>query len=230
MKNKKAVFLLSGGVDSTTVLKIVENKNFGICAVSFDYGQRHAIELDKAKLIAQENKAVSEHRIIKIDLRAIGGSALTANIDVPKNKYCEIHAANDVPITYVPARNTIFLSFALGVAEVIGALDIFIGANVVDYSNYPDCRPEYLEAFEKMADLATAIGIKGHKIKIHAPLLMLSKDSIIKKGLELGIDYSKTISCYNPSTLGASCGTCDSCIIRKKAFKELKLTDPVAYE
>ena len=230
MKGKKAVVLLSGGIDSTTVLKIVENKGFDICAISFDYGQRHQIELDKAKLIAQNNKAVSEHRIIKIDLRAIGGSALTANIDVPKNEYCEVRAANDIPVTYVPARNTIFLSFSLGVAEVIGALDIFIGANVVDYSNYPDCRPEYLEAFEKMARLATAVGIKGHKIKIHAPLLMLSKDLIIKKGLELGIDYSRTISCYNPNISGASCGICDSCAIRKKAFEKLKLTDPIIYE
>jgi len=230
MIDKKAVVLLSGGVDSTTVLKIAENKGFDICAISFDYGQRHIIELEKAKLIAQKNKSVSEHKIIKIDLRVIGGSALTSDIEVPQNKYHELTADNDIPVTYVPARNTIFLSFALGVAEAIGALDIFIGANIVDYSNYPDCRPEYLEAFEKMARLATAAGIKGHDIKIHAPLLMLSKDSIIKKGLELGINYSETISCYTPTKSGASCGTCDSCTIRKKAFEDLELTDPIAYE
>ncbi|NRA73206.1 MAG: 7-cyano-7-deazaguanine synthase QueC [Rickettsiales bacterium] len=230
MSRKKAVVLLSGGIDSTTVLEIAKRKNFNICALSFDYNQRHSIELDKAKKIAQKNQSVSEHKIIKLDLRAIGGSALTTNIDVPKDNYYESLNTNNIPITYVPARNTIFLSIALGIAEVIGALDIFIGANVVDYSNYPDCRPEYLEAFEKMANLATASGAQGNNIKIHAPLLMLSKDSIIKKGIELGVDYSETISCYDPNPLGASCGKCDSCIIRKNAFTNLKIKDPIIYE
>lgn len=230
MTNKKAVVLLSGGLDSATVLAIVSSAGFDICALSFDYGQRHSIELEKARMLAKKNKSVIEHRIIKLDLRAIGGSALTADIDVPKDKYAEVRGSTDIPVTYVPARNTIFLSFALGVAEVIGALDIFIGANVVDYSNYPDCRPEYLEAFERMARLATAAGIKGHNIKIHAPLLALSKDSIIKKGLELGIDYSETISCYSPATSGASCGKCDACAIRKAAFEKLNLEDPIAYD
>jgi 7-cyano-7-deazaguanine synthase len=220
---KKAVVLLSGGIDSATVLAIVADQGFDICAISFDYGQRHVIELTKAKLIAQNNKAVSEHRIIKIDLRSIGGSALTSDIAVPENQY---KATSDIPVTYVPARNTIFLSFALGVAEVIVASDIFIGANIVDYSNYPDCRPEYLQAFETMAQLATAA---GNKIKIHAPLITLSKAAIIKRGLELGVNYLETISCYNPTISGASCGKCDSCIIRQKAFEELNLKDPIIY-
>lgn len=224
---KKAVILLSGGLDSATILAIAKKQGFQMHAISFLYGQRHKIELDNAKRIIKANK-VAEHKIIEIDLRAFGGSALTSSIKVPKHESVE-KIGKDIPVTYVPARNTIFLSFALAYAEVIGAKDIFIGVNALDYSGYPDCRPEYIKAFTKMANLATKAGVKGEKLKIHTPLINLSKAQIIKKGIELGVDYSLTTSCYDPDEKGRACGRCDSCLLRKKGFKENKLQDPIIY-
>lgn len=221
---KKAVLLLSGGLDSTTTMAIAKEQGYDIYALSFSYGQRHSIELEFAKNIAKSLGAI-EHKIIDIDLRAFGGSALTADIDVPKDRDVEDNA--HVPITYVPARNTIFLSFALAYAEVIGSYDIFIGANIVDYSGYPDCRPEYMEAFEKMANLATASASSGGgQFKIHRPLIKLSKEAIIKEGLRLGIDYSLTISCYDPTSSGKPCGHCDSCQLRNRGFMANGMVDP----
>lgn len=212
---KKAVLLLSGGLDSTTTLAMAKAEGYEIYALSFSYGQRHSIELELAKKIAEKYE-VKEHKIAVIDLRLFGGSALTDNIEVPKNRDV---SSEEIPVTYVPARNTIFLSFALAYAEVVGAFDIFIGANIVDYSGYPDCRPEYIEAFTKMANLATAATVKGdRKITIHTPLIKLSKAEIIKCGLDLGIDYSMTLSCYDPDENGNPCGKCDSCQLRKAGF------------
>ncbi len=223
---KKAVLLLSGGLDSTTALAIAKAQGFEVYALSFAYGQRHKHELDAAAKIAA-HYGVHEHRIITIDLGGFGGSALTENdIAVPKDRSDE-ELARVFPITYVPARNTIFLSFALAWAEVLKAYDIFIGVNALDYSGYPDCRPEFIAAFEQMANLATAYGVEdGKRIKIHTPLIQLSKAEIIRKGVELGVDYGLTTSCYDPDSEGRACGHCDSCQLRLKGFRENGLIDP----
>lgn len=226
--DKKAVVLSSGGLDSTTVMAIAKNEGYAVYSLSFSYGQRNFIELEAAGKVA-EIIGVEKHLVINLDLNKIGGSALTDSIDVPKNRSEEVISA-DIPVTYVPARNTIFLSYALAWAEVIKSPDIFIGVNAIDYSGYPDCRPEYIEAFEKMANLATKTGVKGiSPIKIKTPLLYMSKAQIIKKGIELGIDYSLTHSCYDPNPEGIACGRCDSCILRKKGFKEAGIKDPTKY-
>lgn len=219
----KAVILYSGGLDSTTCMAIAVSQGFAPYAVSFSYGQRHSVELELAKKNALAMGAV-DHLIIEFDYRKVGGSALTSDAAVPKDGVGE-----DIPVTYVPARNTIFLSFALGWAEVLGARDIFIGVNALDYSGYPDCRPEYIASFEKMANLATKAGIEGHGFQIHTPLIHLTKAEIIKKGLELGVDYSLTHSCYDPTPEGLSCGLCDSCRLRLKGFAEAGLQDPAGY-
>lgn len=223
----KAVVLLSGGLDSATVLAIAAARGFEPYALSFHYGQRHSWELECARKVASSLQA-KDHRIAQIDLRAFGGSALTADIGVPKGRSLEEMSAQ-IPITYVPARNTIFLSFALAWAEVLGSSDIFIGVNALDYSGYPDCRPEFIEAFERLANLATKAGVEGkQKLKIHTPLIALSKAEIIRTGLELGVDYSLTSSCYDPSPAGKPCGACDSCLLRQKGFRENGLPDPIA--
>jgi 7-cyano-7-deazaguanine synthase len=221
---KKAVILYSGGLDSTTCMAIARDQGFAPYALSFAYGQRHTIELEKARAYAPLIGAV-EHLVIDIDLRKVGGSALTADIDVPKNGV----AQGAIPITYVPARNTIFLSFALGWAEVLGAADIFIGVNALDYSGYPDCRPEFIQAFEQMANLATKAGVEGSPYHIHAPLLNLTKAQIIQQGLSLGVDYRLTHSCYDPTPEGLSCGLCDSCRLRLQGFAAAGQKDPVRY-
>ena len=228
MKNN-AVVLLSGGLDSTTTLAIAQKEGFEVYALSFDYGQRHRVELDRAREIAQ-NFAVIDHQIMTIDLRQFGGSALTDSIDVPMHRD-EKEMSAEIPITYVPARNTIFLSFCLAYAEVKNAQNIFLGVNALDYSGYPDCRPEFIAAFEKLANLATKAGVEGkEKLKIHTPLIQLTKAEIILKGLELGVDYSLTHSCYNPSDDGASCGSCDSCLLRLKGFNDAGFEDPIVYK
>ena len=221
---KKAVVLYSGGLDSTTCMAIAREQGFAPYALSFAYGQRHSVELEKAREYAPLIGAV-EHMVIDINLRQMGGSALTADIDVPKDGAAD--AA--IPITYVPARNTIFLSFALGWAEVLGASDIFIGVNALDYSGYPDCRPEFVAAFQQLANLATRAGVEGNPYRIQAPLINLTKAQIIQQGLTLGVDYRLTHSCYDPTTDGFSCGHCDSCLLRLKGFADADLTDPVAY-
>jgi len=227
-RQQKAVVLLSGGIDSTTTLAIAKKMGFTIYVLSFRYGQRHQIELEAAVSIAR-NFFVAKHLIVDIDLRLIGGSALTGNIDVPKSRSVE-QMGKDIPVTYVPARNTIFLSYALAWAEVIGSFDIFIGVNALDYSGYPDCRPEYIAAYEKMANLATKAGVEGNqKLKIHTPLIEMSKADIIRKGIELGVDYSLTHSCYDPLAEGLACGECDSCLLRLKGFQEAGLSDPGRY-
>ena len=223
---KKAVVLLSGGLDSTTVLAIALKQGYEPITLCFDYGQRHRVELEKSLALSKKMGAV-EHKEVEIDLRQFGGSALTADIDVPKGR-SEGEMTAEIPITYVPARNTIFLSFCLAAAEVAGAEDIFIGVNAIDYSGYPDCRPEYIQAFERMANLATKAGVEGtSKFKIHTPLITMTKAEIIKKGLELGVDYSLTHSCYNPDDNGHPCGQCDSCLLRQKGFQEAGVVDPV---
>ncbi len=220
----KAVILLSGGLDSATALAIAKSEGFVPYALSFRYGQRHAAELDAARKVAQA-QGVAEHKIADIDLRLFGGSALTDDIAVPKARSAA-EIGQGIPITYVPARNTIFLSFALAWAEVLGAYDIFIGVNALDYSGYPDCRPEFIEAYENMANLATAYGIEAkRKIRIHAPLISLTKAQIIQKGLALGVDYSLTLSCYDPTPQGIPCGQCDSCLLRAKGFAENQITE-----
>jgi 7-cyano-7-deazaguanine synthase len=225
---KRAVILLSGGVDSATVLAIAGSMGFETCALSFRYGQRHSIELSAAARIA-ERYAVDRHLTVDIDMRRIGGSALTSDLAVPKSRSAD-EMAKDIPVTYVPARNTIFLSYALAWAEVLGSSDIFIGVNALDYSGYPDCRPEYIEAYERMANLATKAGVEGRqKLKIHAPLIHLTKAQIIRKGIELGVDYSLTHSCYDPASDDVACGQCDSCLLRLKGFQEAGLKDPVRY-
>lgn len=217
---KKAIILLSGGLDSTTTLAIAKDMGFDLYALSFDYGQRHKIELQYAIHVAKDF-CVTEHKIATIDLRLFGHSALTDNINVPKDQLDTTH--NQIPITYVPARNTIFLSFALAYAETVGAFDIFIGANAVDYSGYPDCRPAYIEAFEALANLATAATCDGnHKFTIHRPLIHLTKAEIIQKGLALGVDYKQTFSCYDPLPSGDACEHCDACCLRAKGFKEIE--------
>ncbi len=226
----KAIILLSGGIDSTTTMAIAKSKGKEIYSLSFRYGQRHSIELEASKKIAQSLGA-KEHKIIDIDLRQFGASALTDEIDVPKHESVEeIEKQKEIPITYVPARNTIFLSYALGWAEVLKADSIYIGVTAVDYSGYPDCRPEFIEAFEKMANLATKTGVtKEAVLKIDTPLINLSKAQIIQTGSKLGVDYSITISCYDPDLKGRSCGRCDSCLHRIKGFKEAGIKDPTSY-
>ena len=224
----KSVVLLSGGLDSTTTLALAQKEGFDLFCLTFDYGQRHRIELDRAKDIALQFGAI-DHQIVKIDLRQFGGSALTDSIDVPTDRNQREMTA-EIPVTYVPARNTIFLSFCLAYAEVKQANDIFIGVNAVDYSGYPDCRPEFIKAFETLANLATKAGVEGKEsIKIHTPLIELSKSEIIQKGLELGVDYSMTHSCYDPKEGGISCGVCDSCQLRLKGFQEAGAKDPIGY-
>ncbi len=249
---KKAVVLLSGGIDSSTTLAIAKSAGFELYAISFDYNQRHRRELDSARMVAL-TLGVKKHLIIKFDMRVIGGSALTSEIEVPKNMSLATHRSLLIPVTYVPARNTIFLSFALGWAEVLGAEDIYFGANAIDYSGYPDCRKEYIEAFEELANLATKASVEGKiKFRINAPLISLKKSDIIKRGIELGLDYSLTWSCYDPQTkknkklklitqnykkrnsthqtLNSKiipCGRCDSCIFREKGFKEAGIRDPL---
>jgi 7-cyano-7-deazaguanine synthase len=226
--SKRAVVLLSGGLDSATVLAIAKSEGYECFALSFSYGQRHAWELEAAKHVAASIGA-KEHRIATIDLRVFGGSALTADIDVPKGREPE-EMGQGIPITYVPARNTIFLAFALAWAEVLGSSDIFIGVNALDYSGYPDCRPEFIEAFEKMANLATKAGVEGRQqLKIHTPLIALTKARIIAKGIELGVDYGLTSSCYDPFPDGQPCGACDSCLLRHKGFRENGIEDPLRY-
>jgi 7-cyano-7-deazaguanine synthase len=226
---KKAVVLLSGGLDSTTVLAIAKSTDYAVYAMSFRYGQRHAVELESARRVA-DAMGVEKHLIVDIDLRAIGGSALTDNIAVPKERSNEAMSSG-IPVTYVPARNTVFLSFALAWAETLNAADIFIGVNALDYSGYPDCRPEYIEAYEQMANLATKAGVEGNlKLKIHTPLISMSKAQIIQTGISLGVDYSLTHSCYDPTAQGLACGKCDSCLLRLKGFAEANAKDPLAYE
>lgn len=226
--SKKAVVLLSGGLDSTTTLAIARSEGYEIYALTFRYGQRHEVEIEAARRIAALSD-VARHVVAEIDLRAFGGSALTADIEVPKNRGLD-EMADGIPVTYVPARNTIFLSFALAWAEVSGASDIFIGVNALDYSGYPDCRPEFIEAFQRMADLATKAGVEGkQKLKIHTPLINLTKAQIVQKGIELGVDYSQTITCYDPTDEGAACGECDACLLRLKGFAENNLHDPANY-
>ncbi len=226
---KKAALLLSGGLDSATTLAIAKAQGFEIYALSFAYGQRHKRELTAAQHIAA-HYGVREHRVLTFDLAAFGGSALTENgIAVPKDR--DMDKAGGIPITYVPARNTIFLSFALAWAEVLKAYDIFIGVNALDYSGYPDCRPEFIRAFEEMANLATAYGTEGGgRITIHTPLIQLSKAEIIRKGMELGVDYGMTMSCYDPDEEGRACGHCDSCQLRMKGFRENGIQDPASRE
>jgi 7-cyano-7-deazaguanine synthase len=225
-QKKKAVVLLSGGLDSTTVLAIAKAEEYDIYGLSFSYGQRHIWEMTAATQIAIA-MGVKEHRVVPLDLRAFGGSALTADLDVPKGRSPE-EMSSGIPITYVPARNTIFLAFALAWAEVLGANDVFIGVNALDYSGYPDCRPEFIVAFEGMANLATKSGVEGRiRLRIHAPLIAMSKAEIIRKGLELGVDYSLTSSCYDPSPTGSPCGLCDSCVLRQRGFDENGCPDPL---
>lgn len=223
-----AVVLLSGGLDSTTVLAIARSQGFACHALSFSYGQRHAVELDAARRIAGW-MGVEDHKVVEIDLRLFGGSALTAEMEVPKGRPIE-EMESSIPATYVPARNTIFLSYALAWAEVLGAQDIFIGVNALDYSGYPDCRPEYLDAYAAMANLATRAGVEGSgTFRIHAPLLHWSKAEIIRSGMELGVDYAATRTCYDPDPDGAACGLCDACLLRLKGFAENGITDPAPY-
>jgi 7-cyano-7-deazaguanine synthase len=225
---KKAVALASGGLDSSTAMAMARRQGFEIHALSFDYGQRHYQELRAAKDITQ-SLGIQDHVIAKIDLRVFGGSALTSGIAVPKHRDME-DIASGIPVTYVPARNAIFLSFALGWCEVIGAEDIFIGVNAIDYSGYPDCRPEFLEAFERMANLATKAGVEAKAgYRIHAPLLHLTKAQIIKAGIEAGVDFALTHSCYDPSPEGLACGACDSCILRRRGFEQAGVPDPTRY-
>ncbi len=222
-----AVVLLSGGLDSATALAIARRDGFRCRALSFDYGQRHRIELEAAARVARALGAV-EHRVVRVDLRAIGGSALTADIDVPRDRPAE-EMARGIPITYVPARNTVFLALALGWAETLGVFDLFVGVNALDYSGYPDCRPEYLEAFERLANLATQAGVEGRgRFRIHAPLIRMSKAEIVRVGLGLGVDYGLTHSCYDPTPAGRPCGRCDSCFLRAKGFREAGVADPAA--
>jgi 7-cyano-7-deazaguanine synthase len=225
----KAVVLLSGGLDSTTALAAARGRGFECYALSVDYGQRHRVELDRAREVAKALGA-ADHRVVTLDLRQIGGSALTADIAVPKGRAPD-EMTRGVPVTYVPARNTILLGLALGYAEVVGAFDIFIGANVLDYSGYPDCRPEFLTAFEGLANLATKAGTEGAgAFRVHSPLLKLTKAEIIREGARLGVDYGLTLSCYDPDAAGRACGRCDSCALRKKGFAEAGVPDPTPYQ
>lgn len=225
---RKAVVLSSGGIDSTTAMAIAKHEGFKIYSLSFFYGQRHSFELEAAQKVANAI-GVTEHLVINIDLKQIGGSSLTDDIDVPKDRD-EQEIIREIPVTYVPARNTIFLSFALAWAEVLKSSDIFIGVNSIDYSGYPDCRPEYIDAFERMANLATKAGVEGTtRVRIRTPLIRLTKAKIIQKGIDLGVDFALTHSCYDPSPQGFACGKCDSCFLRRKGFKEAGVTDPARY-
>ncbi len=226
-----AVVLLSGGLDSTTVLAIAKSEGFSVQALTFRYGQRHSAEIEAAKAIARRADVV-RHHVVDIDLRLFGGSALTADIPVPKDRDLATSSASAkaIPVTYVPARNTIFLSYALALAEVVEASNIFIGVNALDYSGYPDCRPEYIQAFERMANLATRAGVEGRtRLSIRTPLISLTKAAIIRLGASLGVDYSATTSCYDPGAHGEACGRCDACQLRLKGFSEAGLEDPIAY-
>jgi 7-cyano-7-deazaguanine synthase len=229
MGGEAAIILSSGGLDSTTCLAIARAEGFSpLYSLSFDYGQRHRFELEAAKKIARVY-GVSEHRVVQINLRQFGKSALTDEIAVPKDRDERTMGA-EIPVTYVPARNTIFLAYALAFAEVRGVHDVFIGVNAIDYSGYPDCRPEFIEAFERMANLATKMTTTGEKFVIRAPLIRMTKAQIIRRGLELGVDYSLTHSCYDPDALGRACGRCDSCLLRKKGFAEAGVPDPTVYQ
>ena len=229
MSKVKAVVLLSGGLDSTTTLAIAKSEGYGIYALTFRYGQRHEVEIEAARRIA-EHFAVDQHFVAHIDLCTFGGSALTSDIVVPKNRDLK-DMGHGIPVTYVPARNTIFLSFALAWAEVLGSGDIFIGVNALDYSGYPDCRPEYIEAYQRMANLATKAAVGGQQgLKIHTPLIQLTKAQIIQRGLELGVDYALTVTCYDPSPGGEACGQCDACLLRLKGFTENGIDDPASYQ
>ncbi|MCF7849640.1 MAG: 7-cyano-7-deazaguanine synthase QueC [Kiritimatiellales bacterium] len=223
---KRAVVLLSGGLDSATALAIARIEGYEAYAMSFRYGQRHAVELECA--VRQATTSAVEHRMVDIDPVSFSGSALTDDIAVPKHGHVD-ELTDDVPVTYVPARNTVFLSFAVAWAEVLGAHDIFIGVNALDYSGYPDCRPEFIEAYEAMANLATVAGVSGNRLRIHAPLIKLTKAEIIKRGNALGVDYSQTSSCYDPAPDGRACGHCDSCLLRLKGFEEAGCADPRKY-
>jgi 7-cyano-7-deazaguanine synthase len=225
--NRKAIVLLSGGLDSATTLAIAREQGFSPYCLSFSYGQRHSAELEAAARVAKALGA-EEHVIAPIDLRLFGGSALTADIPVPKTRSIE-EMSDGIPVTYVPARNTIFLSFALAWAEVIEAFDIFIGVNALDYSGYPDCRPEFIAAYQNMADLATKAGVEGAQTRLHTPLIAMTKAQIIERGTALGVDYSITVSCYDPSDRGVACGQCDACILRLKGFSEAGLRDGAVY-
>jgi 7-cyano-7-deazaguanine synthase len=224
---KRAVVLLSGGIDSTTTLTIALGEGYQAYALSFDYGQRHQIEMEAARRVA-DLLGAKEHRVAKIDMRIFGGSALTDDLDVPK-KRSETEIARGIPITYVPARNTIFLAYALAWAEVVPANDIFLGVNAIDYSGYPDCRPEFIEAFENLANLGTKAGVEGRRFQIHTPLIKFSKAEIIRKAVELGVDLALTHSCYDPTSEGLACGECDSCLLRLKGFREAGIKDPIRY-
>ncbi len=227
-ENRKAVVLVSGGVDSTTCLAIAKREGFEVFALSFNYGQRHRAEIEAAKKVAKAF-GVKEHLVLDVPLGAIGGSALTAGIEVPKDVPVEQMQAR-IPVTYVPARNTVFLSLALAWGETLNAADIFIGVNALDYSGYPDCRPEYIESFEKTANLALKECVEGRmRIRIHTPLIKMTKAQIITRGVELGVDFSMTHSCYDPDPVGRACGRCDSCILRKKGFAEAGIPDPTQY-
>jgi 7-cyano-7-deazaguanine synthase len=223
--SRNAVVLLSGGLDSATTAAVAKRDGFRVHALSVDYGQRHAVELDSARRAAAD-LALAQHVVVRVDLRAVGGSALTGDIAVPKN---QDPAAAGIPVTYVPARNTVLLSLALGFAEVVGAFDIFIGVNALDYSGYPDCRPEFIRAFEKLANVATKAGTTAGPFTIHAPLIDLSKAEIIRLGTGLGVDYARTTSCYDPDPEGRACGECDSCQLRLRGFEEAGLKDPAPY-
>ncbi len=223
----RAVLLLSGGLDSATCCAIAKEEGFAVHALSFDYGQRHRAELAAAHRVAKAF-GVRDHRVVRLDTRAMAGSSLTSRKAVPKNRPIS-RIAGGIPSTYVPARNTIFLAYALAYAEQIGSADIFIGVNALDYSGYPDCRPEYISAFQTMANLATKAGVQGEALSIHAPLIKLTKAQIIKRGVALGVDYSLTHSCYDPFPSGAACGECDSCLLRKKGFREAGVADPTKY-
>ena len=228
MSEKKAVVLLSGGLDSTTVAAIAQQQGYEVYALSFDYGQNHRVELEFAARVA-ERLGVARHAVVKVDLRSFGGSALTSNTPVPKHRSAEA-IGHGVPVTYVPARNTVFLSLALAWAETLGATDIFIGVNALDYSGYPDCRPEFIAAFETMANLATKMGTEDRRqIKIHTPLIQMTKKQIVETGLKLGVDYSLTTTCYDPSSTGEACGACDACLLRLKGFAEAGVADPARY-
>jgi 7-cyano-7-deazaguanine synthase len=222
--SKKTVILVSGGLDSTTVVAMAKSQGYDCYTLSFDYGQRHRSELEAARRVSKLMD-VHEHKVVKLDLGTIGGSALTdASIDIPEEE------TSGIPVTYVPARNTVFLSIALGWAEVLGANDIFLGVNAVDYSGYPDCRPEYISAFETVANLATKSGVEGHKLSIHAPLIDMTKAQIVQTGLALGVDYSQTVSCYQASLEGEACGRCESCRLRRQGFEQAGVEDPTRYQ
>ncbi|NVJ21537.1 7-cyano-7-deazaguanine synthase QueC [Myxococcus sp. AM011] len=224
---KRAVVLISGGLDSTTCVAMAKAKGFEPVCLAVAYGQRHAVELERARDVAAA-MGVKDFRVVSIDLRQIGGSALTADIDVPKDRPAD-EMSHGIPVTYVPARNALFLSLALGLAEVVGSTDIYIGVNAVDYSGYPDCRPEFIRSFEQMANLATKAGVEGASFTVHAPLSGMTKADIIREGTRLGVDYGMTHSCYDPDAQGLACGRCDSCVLRKKGFEEAGVPDPTRY-